>query len=342
MKSKTKVALLVERKLPKLSRKLTNVLKEHGKRIASRVAKLYKEGVHKGDVPGHEFYGNQYVPGWGDIKAGQKIILYRGENDQNKNGKWWTTDRKQAEGYGRIKRVILSAEDIFAHARGYGGKHEFVFEGETPEEIAATKKIAKMVESEYVQRILDELDAYGVAVDLVDSITPELIRTYTEAGLFGIGQIGINITKDMTIHMDQAAFDYADAHGGELITDLAGTTIEDLRDVITNAIEQGMSSADLSDDIEEMGAFGEARADAIARTELANAHVQGNVEGWREAGSVVGKKSILGDNHEIEDECDECAAAGAVPMDEDFIPGYSFPPYHPNCVCDIVPVLEGE
>jgi hypothetical protein len=104
-----------------------------------------------------------------------------------------------------------------------------------------------------------------------------------------------------------------------------------------------MSADDLSDAIQEAGAFGEFRADMIARTELAFAHVQGNVEGWRITGEVELKRSILGDLHDIDDECDEAVDAGDIPLEDEFIDGYAFPPYHPNCICDVLPILrEGQ
>ena len=178
--------------------------------------------------------------------------------------------------------------------------------------------------------------------DMVDEIrqtlADELMATYKAAALVGVTQVGAPLAP-ITDQIDAQAVAYAQQRGAELITDLAGTTVEDLRDLLGEAVASGMSPADLSDAIESMGSFGEARADTIARTELAFAHVNGNVDGWRATGEVDAKQSILGDLHEIDDECDDCANAGTVKLDDDFVPGYDFPPYHPNCVCDVLPVL---
>ena len=217
---------------------------------------------------------------------------------------------------------------------------------------AASKAVAKKASTAYstvvkadapdasIPAILDELELEGISVDIVDSITPELLRTYKAAGMYGLAQVTFDATPSIVNHLDQAALNYAEERGAELVKDLAGTTREALRDVITDAVKDGWSPDRLSERIEGMGVFGEARADTISRTELAFAHVQGNVAGWKESGRVEGKQSILGDLHDIYDECDECAEAGVVPMDDDFVPGYDFPPYHPNCICDIVPVLK--
>ena len=205
----------------------------------------------------------------------------------------------------------------------------------------AVKEYEKLTKSDadIVKKILATLNFDDVSVDIVDSITPELIRAFKQAGIFGVGQVGFSATGEITKQLDTLAFAYAEARGGELIKDLAGTTEDAMKSLLNNAVEEGMSSQKLSDHIEELGAFGEARADMIARTELAFAHVEGNVEGWRQTGEVEKKESILGDLHDVEDECDDCADAGAVGLEDDFIPGYSQPPYHPNCLCDLLPVL---
>jgi len=251
---KTNVAKLVDKKQPKLSRKINRILQEASIKVAQKVKTLYAKKLNKAD----------------DINS-------------------------------------LSEDD-----------------------------------RQSIQAILDELELDGISIDIVDSITPEIIRAYKQAGILGVEQVGINVDSDMTDLLDKGALDYAELRAGELIKDLTDTTLDELRDIISQALEDGLSPDELSDAIEEMGVFGASRSDMIARTELAFAHVKGNVDGWRETGLVEGKRSILGDNHEIDDECDECVDAGVVPLDDEFIPGYDFPPYHPNCVCDVLPVLINE
>lgn len=205
------------------------------------------------------------------------------------------------------------------------------------------EKLAKADDTDaIVQSILDELELNDIAVDVVDSITPELIRAYKQAGITGVGRIGITASRDIVDHMDKAALEYAGSHGAELVSSLEDTTREALRDRIADAIEQGLSADELSTSIEESGAFSESRADAIARTELATAHVQGNIEGWRETGQVTGKQWILGDTHPGEDECDDNAADGVIGIDEAFSSGVFAPPAHTNCLCDLIPIMEGE
>lgn len=210
-------------------------------------------------------------------------------------------------------------------------------------EEAATAYIRVVkADEDVVRRILEQMATGELSVALLEELTPELAEAFRKAGAYGALQVGLDITPDITRQVDAAAVAYAEKRAAELIKDFAGTTDTYLRSVIASAVEDGASPADLADAIEASGAFGEGRAETIARTELAFAHVQGNVEGWRASGEVVGKRWILGDLHDVEDECDECAQVGVVGMDEEFIEGIDFPPAHPNCICDVVPVLRDE
>jgi hypothetical protein len=186
--------------------------------------------------------------------------------------------------------------------------------------------------------IIEELNNSQLGEDLQGKLEGPMLAAFKRAAAIGATEVGIDYS-DITDQVDEAAVAFAEARGGELIKDLAGTTDDALKSLLSRAVDEGMSADELSDSIEELGTFGESRADMIARTELAFAHVQGNVEGWKSSDQVEGKRSILGDLHDIPDECDEAADAGVVGLDDDFGDGLDFPPYHPNCICDVVPVL---
>lgn len=209
---------------------------------------------------------------------------------------------------------------------------------------AYRKRLGKAVDDpgRTVDEILRMLDSEELGTDLTNVLTGPMLDAFRRAASRGVAQVGLEETPDITRQLDVRALAYAQARGGELVKDLAETTIDSLRSLVARGVEEGMSTDDLADAIDELGSFGEARAEVIARTELANAHVQGNVEGWRESGEVEGKQSILGDLHDITDQCDDCAEAGVVPLEDEFVDGYDFPPYHPNCICDIKPVLSNE
>lgn len=199
-------------------------------------------------------------------------------------------------------------------------------------------KLAKdlSVPSRVIASLIENLQSEDLGLDLEGELAGAMLAAFRRAAAIGATQVGMSIDTDQ---VDAAATAYAARRGGELIKDLAGTTRDDMRGLLERAVLQGMSADELSTAVEGLGAFSDYRADMIARTELAYAHVQGNVEGWRASGEVVGKRSILSDLHEVPDQCDEAAEAGVVGFDEEFVEGYGFPPYHPNCMCDVVPVL---
>jgi len=193
--------------------------------------------------------------------------------------------------------------------------------------------------------ILDDVGLDTFTVDLVEELTPFLDQMFRQAGVIGVGQTNIPMNYKIVQHLDAAAKEYAAVRAAELVGIGGGQwSIEEatramLRSAVTDAVEGGWAPERLADTIRESFAFSEERAATISRTELAFAHVEGNVAGWKETGMVEGKRSILGDNHDIPDECDLNANQGVVALDEAFASGDMYPPYHPNCICDVTPVL---
>jgi len=107
-----------------------------------------------------------------------------------------------------------------------------------------------------------------------------------------------------------------------------------LRSTVTEALENGDSTDQLAKAIRESAAFSDERAETIARTEMAIAHLSGARTSWRESGLVAGRQFIA-----APDCCDECQDQNGVivGIDEEFPAGDA--PLHPNCRCDEAPVL---
>ena len=235
----------------------------------------------------------------------------------------------------KVKKVLRAqAKRIAAAAKKLYAKH---LED-------TTEKLHKDVgpKRDILAGIIADLNALELGEEVTGELTTAMRAAFRRAAAVGITQVGIDVTDDITKQVDKAAVRYAEEHGGELITDLAGTTDDDVQRLLARAVDEGMSADELSDAVLDLGAFGDARADTIARTELAFAHIAGNKEGWTLSGEVVGKRVILGDQHDVPDICDDAADAGVVPLEADFVDGASDPPFHPNCVCDIEPILREE
>lgn len=185
-----------------------------------------------------------------------------------------------------------------------------------------------------IMAALDLGDWDALAAEVQDRLL-EVFAAGGEAAL--VDALGRAAAQPLFGGLNPAAVDYASKRGAELVTQVLGSTREGLRDLVTSAFEDGLSPVELADAIRESYWFGADRADMIARTELSMAHVQGSLEGWRDSGVVAGKSVLLSADHDVEDECDENADEGVIPIDEEFQDGD--PPFHPNCNCTLVPEL---
>lgn len=126
---------------------------------------------------------------------------------------------------------------------------------------------------------------------------------------------------------------------------IADSTRDMIRSDVATAIEEGWSNDKLAAALEENYAFSPERAETIARTETAAADVQGNVEAYQaaqEMGIRLMKKWITADDDKVSDECRENGEQEPIPMDDEFSSGAMWPPQHPNCRCDILPLVEDQ
>jgi len=169
---------------------------------------------------------------------------------------------------------------------------------------------------------------------LEEEIRPELRKVARDAAKLGLEQVDAAVEK-LLEQADARAIEWADKRAGELITQVADTTRDRVRELVSSAEEEGWSNDRLATEIEDDSVFSEARAETVARTETAMADVQGNLIGWQEAGVVAQKEWKVAQDGE----CDDCQAMDGqtVDIDESFEGGD--PPLHPNCRCDVLPVL---
>lgn len=202
-----------------------------------------------------------------------------------------------------------------------------------------------------VQRILDELDFEGNEA-FVDIVREELRQLYADGAAEAARQVGFDVdaalrqvnTEAVAFARDRSAEMVGmRVRGGELVPNpnakwrIDDGTREMLRHIVRDGLEEGFSNDRLADALVDVYAFSETRAETIARTETARADVQGNLAGYRAAG--VGRKQWL----TAPECCDECQELDGeiVGLDEDFPRGGgSGAPLHPNCRCDLLPVID--
>lgn len=187
------------------------------------------------------------------------------------------------------------------------------------------------------RRLIQEL-----TFDELRELAPELAEVLSDmaadGGEVALAQVIAEVTKDQLSQVNEGAVRYAKQRAAELVTQLEDSTRELLRASVAQGLEEGWSNDRLAAELEGAYAFSPERAEMIARTETAYADVQGNLEGYRASGVVSGKEWII-----AQDEfCDECNDLNGVVvgLNESFPgDGGDGPPLHPNCRCDILPVL---
>jgi len=232
-----------------------------------------------------------------------------------------------------------------------------------PKEVDAAKVdftgVSKAIDpdlEDLVNQALLEINFNGWAV-LYDDAQPVLEQIAKYSAARALAQVHIT-DKDITKMVDENAvawsrFRAAQLVGmkveeGKLITNpdadwaITESTRDYLRGTVTEAVNDGWSTTMLEKEIMASVAFDKDRADMIARTEIAFSDVEGRLIGYKSSGVVTGKQSIMSDSHDDDDDCDENAAAGVIPIDDDFPSGDSGPPYHPRCECDIIPIVGEE
>lgn len=151
-----------------------------------------------------------------------------------------------------------------------------------------------------------------------------------------VAEVLVGTDYSVKAFRDKAA-DWAAKNGAKLLKGVSDTTRDFVNRAVARGIDEGFSVSEIADTLKGGYAFSEDRAYVIANTETARADVEGNLEAYREA-KVEMKRWLLGAGA-----CELCqtnAAQGAIPMDEAFSSGDMAPPAHPNCRCDILPVLE--
>jgi phage head maturation protease len=208
-----------------------------------------------------------------------------------------------------------------------------------------------------VQKILDDLnfDGYEAFIEIAraemgmlygDSAKEAAAQLQQRLGVDAfelVNERGVAYARDRSAEM--VGMKWVD---GELVQNpnarwrIDDGTRELLRSDVTSALENGWSNDELANALAESYAFSERRAEVIARTETADADVEGTLAGYRALG--VTKKRWL----TAPDCCDDCQTLDGeeVGIDEDFTAPdgsrISGPTLHPQCRCDVLPVLDDD
>jgi HK97 family phage portal protein len=217
--------------------------------------------------------------------------------------------------------------------------------------IAAINEITKPV---WVERI-------------AEASRPFLQRGVEIGGNFGMEKLGLPDAVGFDVTNPEVQR-FVDNYNVRLANGINQYTEVAARDLLGNGLEKGETIPDLVERVQDWaGKEGDvtrgtgARAENIARTESARAYVKGEQEAWKQSGVVERKQWML-----AADGCEFCQAAaaahegksialsqaffakgtvlqgtdgGMMKLDYEAVDG---PPLHPQCRCDLIPILEGE
>lgn len=172
----------------------------------------------------------------------------------------------------------------------------------------------------------------------LDSVLADTFKDGSNMARKQVEDMGIRVGPDFSQEMRSRAHKYAKKHGADLVKHIDESVREDMRSVLQTALNDGWSTNEFAAEIESRYALSSQRAEVIARTEMAFADVEGNMAAYKKAGVELKRWITAGDDL-VSDDCAMNAAAGPIPMSANFPSGAFQAPEHPNCRCDVIPVV---
>jgi len=151
-----------------------------------------------------------------------------------------------------------------------------------------------------------------------------------------IEAVGIGV--DWTL-VNTAAVDWAREHAGELVKGITETSRKALGSQIASWIESGEPLPQLFERLEPI--YGQQRAELIGVTEVTRAYSEGKKVAWAESGVVQGYEWMTANDELV---CPICAPLSGqkVKAGRTFPGGFTGPPAHPRCRCDLGEIMIGE
>lgn len=189
-----------------------------------------------------------------------------------------------------------------------------------------------------VNDYLNKVD--GVDFELiVRKLDPILNDGYKEGVKAGFESIAYYPSEEEFRVVNEKAIPFV-RERGLVLAKLSESTKDQLRPLIEKSISESHNVNTLKDELQNSYAFSDARAMMIARTELAFADSFGNYQAWDESGLVKYKRSLLGTNENHGQFDISNANQGIIEFDKAFGSGHLMPPYHPNCICTLIPIFK--
>lgn len=226
-------------------------------------------------------------------------------------------------------------------------RKEFAHQGR--DVMRAVNRRYKALTPDQVAAITSELDGLQAewAVRSSQDVTPILAGIVSDSGdEAATAELGVKF--DLS---NQDVIDFIKSYAFKFAQQISATSAKDVRDIMTEAEQQGWSLKELGDALfEKFDDWDSTRADLVARTETIRAANAGAIASYKQAG--VTKKVWLADD----DACPYCAGLDGtvVGIDDNFLDqdetyqpdgaekpmtvdydDVNGPPAHPNCRCAV-------
>ena len=244
-----------------------------------------------------------------------------------------------------IARVLDAARSRLLAAMGLEGGKAATKRGTTPAEIEQNLRALEDLADDLKREILEPLG--------------RMLAAGGEAGLAQLAQMGVDVAGGIFDVTNPAVAEFIERHVIRLSGQVSETVLGNIRRVLLDGVAAGSTIPEMAAAIDRAGIFDRSRATMIARTESAQAYVEGQHEAWRESEVVEGKQWVLAPNP-----CPFCEATAkkfnnrTIGVSDSFwrlgdtIEGtdgstmkvnyrnITGPPLHPNCRCDTIPIVK--
>ena len=162
-----------------------------------------------------------------------------------------------------------------------------------------------------------------------------LINSYTEAAKEVSKNLGISFSKIPIATIEKAIlYPWSGSNFSDIIWKNASELAYKVKNVITTGLIKGSSYKDMAKDLNKLMQNGEYNSLRVIRTETAHIVNQSALDRYKARGVKKVQIIVAAD----ERMCTECGdkEAAIYPID------YSgLPPFHPNCRCTFIPIIEG-
>jgi SPP1 gp7 family putative phage head morphogenesis protein len=192
------------------------------------------------------------------------------------------------------------------------------------------RKVSEALQKQSLDDMIFEMDAFRR--EWRSRMRGTIAGAVNESGTRSIEMVSMGRVFDVS---DPEIMHWIEQRGMELATSVTATAAEEIRLILVEGYQDGLSVAEMSSTIGSYFDISESyKAERIARTEIAFAQTEGAREAYRQSDVVVSMEWLANPNA-----CEVCSSLDGQEFDKFSDAG---PPEHPNCECTLLPITQEE